>query len=158
MPGIIVFSVVDVTQTGVDPEVIAFNELATNPVLGLVTITSYGASVGLNESGRVAIIEVADPRTVDFGVTNVESSDLRNLTSTFVAKFVPVIVVVLSIFGRPLGVISVIVGGAQTASFFDCRLDMLFSVNVKRLFVSALTVVTYKNSPVAVIREEPFAE
>jgi hypothetical protein len=127
-------------------------------VLGFVTITSYGASPGANESGRVAIIDVADPLTVDLGVTNVESSDLRNLTSTFVAKLVPVIVVELSIFVRPLGVISVIVGGDHTASVLVTRVAADFNVNVIASLTSAFIVVTYKNAAEAVIDFAPAAD
>ena len=119
-------------------------------MLGFVTITSYGASPTANESGRPAIIDVADPLTVVLGVTNVELSDFLNLTSTFEAKFVPVIVVVSSTLGNPLGVISVIVGGAQNASVLVASVAADFNVNVTASFVSAFTVVTYRKDAEAV--------
>ena len=151
------FNVVDVTQTGTAPAVIEFNEVAVNPVLGFVIITSYGASVGLNVSGRAAIIDVADPLTVVLAFTSVASSDFLNLTSTFVAKFVPVIVVVSLTFGSPLGVISVIVGGAQYASVLVARVDAGFNVNVIASLASAFTVVTYRKGAEAVIVFAPAA-
>ena len=141
---------VDVTQTGTAPAVIALRDEADKLVLGFVTITSYGASPTANESGRPAIIDVADPLTVDFGVTNVESSDFLNLTSTFVAKLVPVIVVVSFTLGNPLGVISVIVGGAHTASVLVASVAADFNVKVTASFVSAFTVVTYRKDAEAV--------
>jgi hypothetical protein len=87
-------NVADVLHAGAEPAVTAFNDIPDRPVEAFVTMTSYGASVGLNESGRVAIIDVFDPTTICLADTNVASSDFLNCTAAFVAKLVPVIVVV----------------------------------------------------------------
>ena len=87
------------------------------------------------------------------------SSDFLNLTSTFEAKFVPVMVVVELIFASPLGVISVIVGGAHVASVFVTRVVAFVNVGYRENTIAsdelALAVVTYLKGADAVIALDP---